>query len=245
MNLAHKWIVLSFNVKGYLRTAAPSFLIIFMMAYGMAVKNSMISWAGFILVFGVQMGWQIYKSVKSQPLVESNVKEAARAKRSRALLYMSPEDVRSAQLAAGSSAQMTGAIKMIGPMLAPLAMFFGVNYLVGFLWPSTPDWQKYISAALLSIPVSAVLMARSGMQGGVPRATPSAYLVTERGIVFDQMGRSLILRFPLKRAEKGREANCVEVDGLKENDLVPHRLKLCTDKVEELVKLLAPRVEER
>jgi hypothetical protein len=35
----------------------------------------------------------------------------------------------------------------------------------------------------------------------------------------------------------------VEVDGLKENDLVPYRLKLCTDKVEELVKLLAPRVE--
>jgi len=234
---------LSFSLKGYLRTIAPSFLIIFMMAFGMAVGNSMISWAGFVLIFGVQMGWQIYKSVKSGPLVESNVKEAARAKRSRALLYMSEEDVRSAQLAAGSSAQMTGAIKMIGPMLAPLAMFFGVNYLVGFLWPGTPDWQKYVAAALLSMPVSAVLMARSGMQGGIPRATPSAYLVTERGIVFDQMGKSLILRFPLKKAEKGREANCVEVDGLKENDLVPHRLKLCTDKVEELVKLLAPRVE--
>jgi hypothetical protein len=244
INLAHKWFVLSFSVKGYLRQTAPSFLIIFMMAYGMAVGNSMLSWAGFILVFGAQMGWQVYKSAKSRPLLETNVKEAARAKRSRALLYMSPEDVRSAQMAAGSSAQMTGAMKMIGPMLAPLAVFFGVNYLVGLLWPGTPQWQSYVSAALLSIPVSAVVMARSGTQlGGPPRVTPSAYLVSERGIIFDQMGRSLILRFPLKKAEKGREANCVEVDGLKENDLVPYRLKLCTDKVEELVKLLAPRVE--
>ena len=234
---------MSFNAKNYLRTIAPSFLVLIMMAYGMATHNVWIQFGGVFLVLGVQMGFQMYKGVKSGPALEANVREAVKAKRMRALMYMSEQDVRSAQLAGGSGGQRSEGMKMIGMLVVPLGIFFGTTYLVGHFWPETPPWQSYVAAFLLSMPASAVFTARSGMPGAAPRTTPSSYLVTERGIVFDQMGRSFIVRFPLARAEKGKDGSSVEVEGVKESDMIPFRLKLHTDKADELVRLLSPRVK--
>jgi uncharacterized membrane protein len=234
---------LSFKVKNYLRTMAPSFLILILIAYGMATHNIWIQFGGVLLVLGIQMGYQVYKGVKSGPALEANVKEAARARRLKALHYVSEVDVRAAQMAAGSSGQRSEIVRMVGMIAVPLGIFFGATFLIERFWPGTPAWQSYVVAFLLSMPVSAVFMARSGLPSGAPRVTPSSYLVTERGIVFDQMGRSFILKFPLVRAEKGKDMNSVEVEGVKENDLIPYRLKLCTDKVDELLRILAPRVK--
>jgi len=76
-----------------------------------------------------------------------------------------------------------------------------------------------------------------------PKTTPSSYLVTERGIVFDQMGRSFIVKYPLAKVERGNDGCCVEVEGVKEHDMIPNRLKLYTDNVDSLMRLLSPRVK--
>ena len=234
---------MSFNAKNYLRTIWPSFLILILIAYGMATGNVWIQFGGLFIVLGIQMGYQVYKGVKSGPALEANVKEAVRAKRSKVLQYMSDVDVRAAKMAAGSSGQRSEAMRLVGMLVIPLGIFFGTTQLIHILWPETPPWQSYVVAFLLSMPVSAVFMAKSGLPGGAPRVTPSSYLVTERGIVFDQMGRSLIVKFPLVKVEKGKDGSSVEVEGVKENDLIPYRLKLHTDKADELLRILTPRVK--
>ena len=175
---------MSFNVKNYLRTTAQSFLVLVMIAYGMATGNVWIQFGGIFVVLGIQVGYQLYKGAKSGSGMEANMKEAARARRSKALLYMSQQDVRSAQMAAGSSGLRSETMSMVGMLIVPLAIFFGVTYLVAYFWPETPQWQSYVAAFLLTMPVNAVFMARSGFEAGTPRRTPSSYLVTERGIVF-------------------------------------------------------------
>ena len=225
---------------------APSFLILIMMAYGMSTGNTWFQYGGIVLVLGAQIAWQVYKSVKSGPAMDSNMKEAARARRSKALHYVSDKDVRAAQMAGGSSGAMSQAAGMMGMLLVPLMVFFGINYLMGIVWPDTLPWQRYVTGFLLSMPVSAVFMARSGMQGGgTPPVTPSSYVVTERGIVFDQMGRSLMVKFPLTKVERAKKnTNCVEVEGIKEADMIPNKLKLYTDKADDLLRILNQRVRK-
>lgn len=234
---------MSFSVKNYLRTVWSSFLILFMIAYGMAVGNPWIQFGGLFLVLGIQMVYQIYKGVKSGPMMEANIRDATRAKRSKVLQYVSEQDVQSAKISGGSSGQMSQMTRMVVSLMIPLGIFFGTNYLINYFWPGTPHWQSYVVGFLLSMPVSAVFMAKSGLPVGAPQVTPQSYLVTERGIIFSQMGRSLILKFPLRKAEKGKDANTIEVEGLKESDMIPYKLKLYTDKPDELLRLLNSRVK--
>lgn len=227
---------------------APSFLILITIAYGMSSGNTWIQYGGIILVIGSQMGWQLYKGVKSGPAMDSNMKEAARARRSKALHYVSDIDVRAAQRAGGSSESMSQAAGMIGMILVPLMVFFGTSYVMGIVWPDpvTLPWQRYVAGFLLSMPVSLVFTARSGMQSsGAPPVTPSSYVVTERGIIFDQMGRSLMVKFPLTKVERAKKnTNCVEVEGIKEADMIPNKLKLYTNKADDLLRILSQRVRK-
>jgi hypothetical protein len=233
---------LSFNAKNYLKTLIPSFIIMMAFSYGMATGNALVQWGGFLLVFGAQMGWQLYKGAKSGPAMDANMKEAYRAKRSKVLQYVSERDVRAAQVAGGSSGQMSQSVRMMGGLLVPLIVFFGTTYfIIPAFWHDVLPWQSYVVGFLASMPFSAIFMIKSGLPQGAPQITPSTYVVTERGIVFDQMGRSIIVKFPLTKAEKGK-GNCVEVEGIKEGQLIPNRLKLYTDKADELLRILRPRV---
>ena len=227
---------------------APSFLILIMMAYGMATENTLIQYGGIFLVIGVQMGWTLYKGAKSGPAMESNIKEAARARRSKALHYASEKNVRAAQMAGGARESLSQAGGMIGMLLVPLAVFFVTSYVMGIIWPDpiTLPWHRYVAGFLLSMPVSAVFMNRSGMQtNGTPPATPSSYVVTERGIVFNQMGKYLLVKFPLTKVERAKKnTNCIEVEGVKEAVMVPNKLKLYSEKPNELLRILNKRVRK-
>jgi len=215
-----------------------------LIAYGIATGNPWLQIGALFLVLGIQVAYQIYKGARSGPALEANMREAARAKRSKALQYVSERDVRSAQTAGGSSGLRSQVVKTFGMILLSLGTFLGTTYFIGVFWPETPHWLSYVAGFLVSMPVSLVLTAKAGMPSGVPQVTPSSYLVTERGIVFEQMGRSLIVKFPLVKVEKGKDGNSVEVDGIKENDLIPYRLRLYTDRADELLRILSPRVRE-
>ncbi len=241
----HKLILLSFNFVKYLKQLVPSFFIMLTIAYGMAVGNTLIQYGGLILVLGGQMGWQLYKGMKSGPLMDANMKEANRAKRLRILQTVSDKDVQTARMAGGLSGQMMQNAGMLGMLIVPLAVFFGTSYVIGMVWPGTEAWKSYMTGFLLSMPVSLIFMRRSGMQaGGAPQTTPTSYVVTEQGIVFDQMGKSLIVKFPIKKAEKGKQGNCVEVEGIKEADLIPYKLKLYTDNADDLLRILNQRMKK-
>jgi len=214
-------------------------------AYGMATGNTLIQYGGLIGVLGAQMGWQLYKGTKSGPLMEANMKEANRAKRLRILQTVSDKDVQAARMAGGFSGQMMQNAGMLGMLIVPLAVFFGTSYIIGMVWPGTEAWKSYMAGFLLSMPVSLVFMHRSGMQaGGAPQTTPSSYVVTERGIVFDQMGKSLIVKFPILKAEKGKHGSSVDVEGAKEADLIPYKLRLYTDSPDDLLRILNQRVKK-
>ena len=75
-------------------------------------------------------------------------------------------------------------------------------------------------------------------------ATPTSYIVTEKGITFEQMKKSFILRFPLKKTALGKGGNSVEVEGFSEATLIPNRLRLYTQKADELLKVLGSRVKD-
>ena len=214
-------------------------------AYGMAVGNTLIQYGGLILVLGAQMGWQLYKGTKSGPLMDANMKEANRAKRLRILHTVSDKDVQAARMAGGFSGQMMQNAGMLGMLIVPLAVFFGTSYVIGIVWPGTEAWISYMAGFLLSMPVSLVFMQRSGMQaGGAPQTTPSSYVITERGIVFDQMGKSLIVKFPILKVEKGKHGSSVDVEGVKEADLIPYKLRLYTDNPDDLLRILNQRVKK-
>lgn len=72
--------------------------------------------------------------------------------------------------------------------------------------------------------------------------TPNAYVVSERGIAFDHMGQPFILRFPLTKLNVQKEKNFIEAEGKAETSIIPNRLRLFTEKIDQLNKILAKHV---
>ena len=235
---------LTSNIGSYLRTLAPSFLILIFIAYGMATNNAWFQFGGVFIVLALQMGYQIYKSARASPIINANMQEAIRAKRAKPLLYMTEYDVRTARAGAGSTGEGAQAGKMALLIVVPAAMLFGTTYIIGILWPGVPYWQSFVVGFLISMPASAILASKTGLPQGGQMVTPASYIVTERGIAYDQMGRSFILRFPLKRVALGKSGNSVEVEGFSEAPIVPNRLRLYTEKTDELLRLLSTKLRK-
>ncbi len=222
---------------------APSFLVLFFIAYGMATQNSWFQFGGIFIVLALQLGYQIFKSARASPIISANIQEAARAKRSKPLFTASAQEISAVSAADKDSGQGLQAGKMMLLLFVPTAILFGTTYVIGILFPGVPYWQSFVVGFLISMPVSAALTSRTGLSQGGPMVTPSSYIVTEKGITFDQMKRSFILRFPLKKTSLGKGGSAVEVEGFSEVSLIPSRLKLYTHKTEELLKLLDPRTK--
>ena len=231
------------TIGKYARTMAPSFLVLFFIAYGMATQNSWFQFGGVFIVLALQLGYQIFKSARASPIISANVQEAARAKRGKLLFTASEQEISTVSAADKGSGEGLQAGKMMLLLFVPTAILFGTTYVIGILFPGVPYWQSFVVGFLISMPVSAALTSRTGLSQGGPMVTPNSYIVTEKGITFDQMKRSFILRFPLKKASLGRGGNAVEVEGFTEASLIPNRLKLYTQKADELFKILSSRIK--
>ena len=223
---------------------APSFLVLFFIAYGMATQNAWFQYGGVFIVLALQLGYQIYKSARASPLISANIQEAARAKRAKPLFTASEQEVRAVSANDKGSGEGAQASKMILLLFVPAAILFGTTFIVGLLIPGVPYWQSFVVGFLVSMPVSAALASRTGLSQGGPIVTPTSYLVTEKGITFEQMKRSFILRFPLKKTALGKGGRSVEVEGFSEAPLIPNRLRLYTQEVDELLKVLSSRVKD-
>lgn len=231
------------TVSKYARTMAPSFLVLFFIAYGMATQNSWFQFGGVFIVLALQLGYQLFKSARASPIISANIQEAARAKRVKPLLTVSEQEVSTVSAADKGSGESLQAGKMMLLLFVPAAILFGTTFLIGTLFPGVPYWQSFVVGFLVSMPVSAALTSRTGISQGGPMVTPTSYIVTEKGIAFDQMKRSFILRFPLKKVSLGKGGNAVEVEGFTEAPLIPNRLKLYTQKADELLKILGSHIK--
>ncbi|MEM2094832.1 MAG: DUF2208 family protein, partial [Candidatus Bathyarchaeia archaeon] len=177
-------------------------------------------------------------------LISANIQEATRAKRMKPLFTVSEQEVSKVSANDRTSLEGAQAGKMMLLVLVPAATLFGTTFIIGVLFPGVPYWQSFVVGFLLSMPISAVLSSKTGLSEGGPIVTPTSYIVTDRGIAFEQMKRTFILRFPLKRVTLSKKGNSVDVEGFSEAPLIPSRLRLYTYKAEELFKLLSSRVKD-
>ncbi len=54
-----------------------------------------------------------------------------------------------------------------------------------------------------------------------------------------------MVKFPLTKVERAKKnTNCVEVEGIKEADMIPNKLKLYTNKADDLLRILRQRVRK-
>ena len=210
----------------------------------MATQNPWFQYGGVFIVLAIQLGYQIYKSARASPLISANIQEATRAKRVKPLFTASEQEVVTVRANDKGSGEGAQAGKMMLLLFVPAVILFGTTFIIGLLIPGVPYWQSFVVGFLISMPVSIALSSRTGLSQGGPMVTPTSYIVTEKGITFEQMKRSFILRFPLKKTTLGKGGNSVEVEGFSEATLIPNRLRLYTQKADELLKILGSRAKD-
>jgi len=229
------------DVVKYLKSMSISILMMLLLTYGMATKNPLLqpTWI-IIIVIGAQMGYQMIKSARSRSVLEANMLEATRARKGAALFEASDDDVNKAKK--GSIDEMSMSTKMIIMMIVPLVIFIGSGYVLSMLIPEIEQWQSYMIGFLLSMAVSMIISFKVKIVPGSMAATPNSYIINDKGIAFNHMNQSFILRFPLIKIDSHREKNFIEVEGKPEAQVIPNKLRLFTHKIDQLEKVLTKRV---
>lgn len=231
------------DVIKYLRSMSLSILMMLLLTYGMATKSPLLNPTYIILiVLALQFGYQMVKSTRSRGKVEANVQDAARVKRGVPLFAASEKDVKKAKEDSKGPNEMSMGMKMMVMLLAPLVIFIGSGYLLSMLIPGIEQWQSYMIGFILSMSVSTVLTFRMKALPGAAAITPNAYTINERGIAFDHMSQAFIVRFPLTKLNVQKEKNFIEAEGKAEAPVIPNKLRLFTDKIDQLEKLLTKHV---
>ncbi len=225
-----------------LRSMSMSTVMMLLITYGMASKNPLIQplWI-FMGMLALQFGYQIFKSARSGKAMELNMRDATRTKKGVILFQASERDVNEAKENSKGSGEKSTGIKLGLMFLAPLAIFMGSGYVLGTLVPEIEPWQSYMIAFLLTMPVSTVLTVKMGANPGMT-ATPNAYIVGDKGIAFDHLGQPFIVRFPLTKLNIQKEKGFIEVESKAETSMIPNKLKLFTNKVDQLSKVLEKNV---
>jgi len=235
--------VVSNKAFQYLKRLATSVLIMVLITYGMYSKNSWLQYGSIFIIIGVQMGYQILKNIRAGPLVNSNMEEAARSYRDKALFSVKESEVNRAKEGGKGGGGSGLGMGTMGLLFVPILIFIGTGQVLGILFPGIPSWQSYAVGFLISMPFSLFLQARSGISRGL-MVTPKSYQVSRKGIVFDYSGRSYIIYFPLEKIDMKKERNCLEVEGkTTKTTVIPNRLKLFTKDVNKLQKILVKYTE--
>jgi len=226
------------SVFQYLKRMATSLLIMVLITYGMATENPWLQYGSIIIVLALQMGYQVLKSIRAAPLVNSNMEEAARVKSGNVLMEVKEGEVKKAKARVKEVGGLGLGKSTLALMFIPLAIFMGTGYVLGILFPGIPSWQSFAVGFLLSMPFSLILQARSGIAKG-PIVAPNSYHISRNGIVFDHLKHSYIIHFPLKNLNVDEEKHFIEVEGQPSGAMIiPERLKLFTKNADKLHKIL-------
>jgi uncharacterized membrane protein len=247
--------MVSNNAFQYLKRIATSVLIMVLITYGMYTENAWLQYGSIFIIIGLQMGYQILKNIRAGPLVNSNMEEAARSYRDKALFSVKESGVNIAKEGAKGGGGAGMGMSTMGLMFVPLLIFIGTGQVLGIFFPGIPSWQSYAVVLgiffpgipswqsyavgfLISMPFSLFLQARSGISKGL-MVTPKSYHISRKGIVFDYSGRSYIIYFPLAKINVKKEGNHIEVEGKpSKTTVIPNRLKLFTKDINKLQKIL-------
>lgn len=182
------------------------------------------------------MGYMIVKNIRATPWINSNMEDAGRAKSHKALMEVKETEVNTVKARAKGGGALGLGTSSIALIFVPLVIFIVTGQVVRTLFEGIESWQSFAIAFLLSMPFNLVLQARSGIAKG-PIVTPNSYRISPKGIVFDNMGRSYILYFPLQKIILEEDYIEVESEPSKAT-IIPNRLKLFAKNVNKLHKLL-------
>ena len=232
---------MQFNkIVQYLKTMSLSIVIMLLVAFGMATENSWIQYGSILIVIGGQMAYQMFKSIRSAPMLNVNMMDAEKAKSGKLLFKTSENEVRKIKSYVGDAGDMGISSKTLPLMFAPLIIFIVAGYLLGIIAPAILRWQSYLIAFFVTLPVSSIITIKMGVStSSGPVSSPDTYCISEKGIVFEHMGRSFILVFPLKKLKVKAEKKLIEVEGQStKSAMIPNKLRLFNNDVDQLQRTL-------
>lgn len=235
---------MQFNIIQYLKTMSLSIMIMLLVAFGMATGNSLIQYGSILIVLGGQMAYQMFKSVRSAPLLNVNMMDAEKAKDGKLLFKTHENEVLKIKKDVGDPGNMGISSKALLLMFLPLIIFIAAGYLLGIIAPGLPRWQSYLIAFFVTLPVSTIITIKIGVSFSGPVASPNTYCISEKGIVFEyimpgNISRSFILPFPLKKLNVNVEKKLIEVEGQSSKSaIIPSRLRLFNNDVDQLQRIL-------
>gem|GEM_PF-2133254 len=207
-----------------------------------------------IVYFVGFFGYSIYVAAKGQPLLAENTKLAASSKKKGPVIFKAmADDVKKAMGGKVDNEQEAMMKRSLYMMLLTLAVFLGGMYgtdvastSLGFAKsPLYHSWYSYAVGVAGSVLVSFYFQRKYKLLSQtVPASTPSSYVVTPQGIVFDNNGMTIILKFPIKKLEEVGD-NCLRIEVEKSKSaVIPHAAKLYTTKKDELKKALSQYLEK-
>jgi len=231
----------------YLKMMAPSILIMLLIAYGMATENPWLQYGSILIIMGIQLIYQTIKSIRAAPMLDTNMKAAEKAKGGRLLLTAAEREVTEVKKQAKNAGEIGMGSRTLLILLVPLAIFLATSQILSVVTPTIPRWQSYLIGFLLSLPASTITTMKMGVNPSTgPAVSPNSYYVSERGIIFDYMGRSFILVFPIKKLNVKKENKLIEVEGQPTKSLfIPNRLRLFNQDVDQLQRILTRFTETK
>lgn len=222
----------------HMKRMSLSIVMMLLITFGMATKNTWLQPTWIVLGFlALQFGYQVIKTARQSKMVESNTRDAVRAKREIQLFNASERDVNKAKEKAKDLGEMSMGKKMLIMLVVPLAIFISSGYVLSIF--GVEQWQSYMVGFLLSMPISTVLTIKMGIAPGAMAVTPNSYIITEGGVAFDHLSQSFIVRFPLTNINVQKEKRFIEIETKTEATVIPNKLRLFTDKLDPLYKILA------
>jgi len=224
----------------YMKRMIPSLGIMALITYGMATGNAWLQYGSIVMVIAMQFTYQIIKTVKAMPMVKANMEEANRVKREGSVLFKATaEEMNKVKQLVKDTGQVAMGLNTMILMFAPLVIFVGTGYILSMLIPGIESWKTYLTGFLLSMPFSTIMSWKMGLEAkdALPATAPSFYLVTEKGIVLNQIGRIYLVRYPLKKISIEEGGYSVVEGQPARSPMIPNKVKLFTRDVNRLKKL--------
>lgn len=234
-------------VAKYLKKMLFSITIMLLVAVGMAFENPWLQYGSIFIIIIGQIGYQIFKSIRSAPMLNANMMEANKAKNGKLLHTATKNDVLKIKSASGGAGNTGMSSKTLFMMFIPLVIFFATSYILGIVAPTIPRWQSYLIGVLFSLPASTIITIKAGISPSEgPTASPNTYYISEKGIIFEHYGNSFILSYPLKKLNVNKEKNFIEVEGPSVKSVViPNKLKLFNNDINTLQRILIRFTEQK
>ncbi|MGC8614639.1 MAG: DUF2208 family protein [Thermoprotei archaeon] len=206
-----------------------------------------------VIYFVGFLAYSIYVAAKGQPVLMENAKLAATSKKKGPVLFRAlADDVKKAMGGKKDNEQEQLMKRSLYMMLVTLGVFLGGMYgtgeVAGLLgWVKEGwyrDWYAYAVGVAASVVVSFVFQLKwKTLTQTTPAATPASYIVTPNGVVYDNNGMTVILKFPIYKVEDIGD-NCIRIEGEKTKSVaLPYAVKLYTTRKEELKKILLQYVK--